>query len=291
MKNLTRRLDDSNVSFASISVDPEYDTPAVLSEYAGRFDASPERWYFLTGNKREIHDLIQTRFKLGVQEASPEQKMAGSEAVTHSDRLVLVEGGHVAGFFASSDSASVDALVAAARRRALPGWIKRLPAINASLNGLSAIFLVLGWILIRQRKVSFTSVSEADVALDQNLLAERRFMRAHVFMMLTALTLSALFLTTYLVYHSQARTTPFPHAGAVRVVYFTILLSHTALAVAVVPLVTLILVRAVRRQYARHAALAQVTFPIWLYVAATGVVIYVMLYHLAVAPGPAPSVL
>ena len=61
--------------------------------------------------------------------------------------------------------------------------------------------------------------------------------------------------------------------------YFTILLSHTALAVAVVPLVTLTLLRAVRRQYSKHASLAQVTFPIWLYVAITGVVIYFMLYH------------
>jgi uncharacterized membrane protein YozB (DUF420 family) len=105
------------------------------------------------------------------------------------------------------------------------------------------------------------------------------------------LTLSALFLTSYLVYHSQAGSTPFPHPGAVRVVYFTILLSHTSLAIAVVPMVTLILVRAVRRQYARHAALAQVTFPIWLYVANTGVVIYLMLYHLAASPGPGTAVL
>jgi uncharacterized membrane protein YozB (DUF420 family) len=163
--------------------------------------------------------------------------------------------------------------------------------LNASLNALSAIFLVLGWILIRQRTVSFTATSDVGDTSHQGGIAQRRFVRAHVIIMLTALALSTVFLSSYLVYHSQAGSTPFPHSGAVRVVYFTILLSHTVLAVAVVPLVGLILARAVRRQYARHAALAQVTFPIWLYVATTGVVIYFMLYHLAGTLAPAPSVL
>jgi protein SCO1 len=115
--------------------------------------------------------------------------------------------------------------------------------------------------------------------------------RAHVVVMLTALTFSALFLTSYLVYHSQAGSTPFPSAGASRVLYFTILLSHTALAVAIVPLIALTLLRAARRQYSKHASLAQVTFPIWLYVAITGVVIYFMIYHLATTPSPAPSLI
>jgi protein SCO1 len=291
MKDLTRRLSDSRVLFASISVDPEFDTPQVLTEYAQKFGAPPDRWYFLTGNKQDTHDLIQTRFKLGVQEASPEEKAAGSEAITHSDRLALVEDGQVIGFFDSSDSASLDALVSVARRRALPGWIKNLPSVNASLNGLSAILLLLGWALIRQRRAPSGSGSLPAGFSHEIALTERRFVRAHVVVMLAALTVSALFLTSYLVYHSQAGSTPFPSAGPSRVLYFTILLSHTALAVAVVPLVTLTLLRAIRRQYSKHVSIAQVTFPIWLYVAITGVVIYLMLYHLPTAPSPASGMI
>jgi protein SCO1/2/putative membrane protein len=170
----------------------------------------------------------------------------------------------------------------------LPGWIKKLPTLNASLNGLSAILLLLGWVLIRARSAPDGSGSLQEGISYDIARTKRRFVRAHVIVMLTALTFSALFLTSYLVYHSQAGSTPFNSAGPSRVLYFTILLSHTALAVAVVPLVTLTLLRAIRRQYSKHLLIAQVTFPIWLYVAVTGVVIYLMLYHLPSAPSPAP---
>jgi protein SCO1/2/putative membrane protein len=109
--------------------------------------------------------------------------------------------------------------------------------------------------------------------------------------MLTALTFSTLFLTSYLVYHSQAGSIPFPLGGLSRALYFTILLSHTALAGVLVPLIALTLLRAVRKQFVRHASLAQVTFPIWLYVAITGVVIYFMLYHLPEALAPVAGIL
>jgi protein SCO1 len=291
MKDLTRRLSDSSALFASISVDPEFDTPPVLSAYAQRFNAPPDRWYFLTGDKEEIRNLIQARFKLGIQEASPEEKAAGSEAITHSDRLALVEDGQVVGFFESSDSTSLDSLVSVARRRALAGWIKKLPALNASLNGLSAMLLLLGWALIRKRSAGNGSTSLQAGLSPEIPLTTRPFVRAHVIVMLTALTFSALFLTSYLVYHSQAGSTPFSSTGPSRVLYFSILLSHTALAIAVVPLIALTLLRASRRQYSKHVVMAQTTFPIWLYVAITGVVIYLMLYHLPISPSPPPSIL
>ena len=94
---------------------------------------------------------------------------------------------------------------------------------------------------------------------------------------------SALFLVSYLVYHYHAGSVSFRSGGSLRLVYFTILLSHTVLATfGVVPLVVLTLTRALRRDFARHSRIAQVTFPIWLYVSVTGVVIYLMLYHLPV---------
>ena len=263
---------------ASISVDPDHDTPAVLSDYARKFGALPDRWWFLTGDKNQIHDLVQRRFKLGLQEASPADKAAGSEAITHSDRLALVEDGQVIGFFESSNPAALDSLAAQASRRALPRWVKFLPTVNATLNGLCAILLVVGWVLIRKRNAPGRSAAPRSEAPPSVLALP--FVRAHVTVMLTAVCLSVLFLTSYLVYHSQAGATAFPAEGPLRVLYFTILLSHTSLAIAVVPLVATTLIRAARRNYAGHLAIAQLTFPIWLYVAVTGVVIYLMLYHL-----------
>ena len=97
-------------------------------------------------------------------------------------------------------------------------------------------------------------------------------------------SVSALFLTCYLVYHWEAGSVRYRGLGATRVAYFTILLSHTVLATCgVVPLVSLTLYRASRREFARHAQIAAVTFPIWLYVSITGVVIYLMLYQLPLA--------
>jgi protein SCO1/2/putative membrane protein len=99
--------------------------------------------------------------------------------------------------------------------------------------------------------------------------------------MLLAVLTSALFLISYLVYHGQAGSVSFRHHGGLRVVYYTILGSHTLLATfGVVPLVFVTLTRAVRSDFRRHARIASVTFPIWLYVSVTGVVIYLMLYHL-----------
>jgi protein SCO1 len=279
MKDLQQRFDGTRVLLASITVDPDYDTPEVLTQYAQRFGARPDRWWFLTGPKEQIHDLVQGRFKVAFQEASPEEKAAGSEAITHSDRLALVEDGQVIGFFESNNAASLEALVAVASRRALPVWVRNLPTLNASLNGLCAVLLMTGWILIRRRNAAEPS-APAKSGSAADMLRHRTVVRAHVAVMLTAVGLSALFLTSYVVYHSQAGSTAFPHEGPLRLLYFTILLSHLSLAIAVIPLVTVTLFRAIRGNYAGHLAVAQLTFPIWLYVAVTGVVIYVMLYHL-----------
>jgi protein SCO1 len=107
--------------------------------------------------------------------------------------------------------------------------------------------------------------------------------KAHVVCMVLTVLTSVLFLATYLVYHYHAGSVAFRNGGLLRIVYFTILLSHTVLATfGIVPLVVLTLIRALSRDFARHRRIAQVTFPIWLYVSITGVVIYVMLHHFPV---------
>ena len=134
-----------------------------------------------------------------------------------------------------------------------------LPALNAGLNATSAVLLATGYVLIRRGR-----------------------RQAHKRVMLTALVSSALFLTSYLVYHAQVGSVRFRVQGAVRTLYFTILLTHTVLAVVIVPLVAMTLVPALRGRFDKHRRLARITLPLWAYVSVTGVVIYWMLYRLIV---------
>lgn len=135
--------------------------------------------------------------------------------------------------------------------------VSYLPAVNATLNGTSAALILTGRALIAQKRVA-----------------------AHRKVMISAVVASTLFLISYLVYHSQVGSVHFQGQGWVRTVYFSILLTHTVLAAAIVPLVIVTLARGLRGNFDRHRAIARWTFPIWLYVSVTGVVIYVMLYHL-----------
>jgi uncharacterized membrane protein YozB (DUF420 family) len=130
------------------------------------------------------------------------------------------------------------------------------PSINAFLNGTSAILLFIGHRYIK-----------------------RGNMRAHKRLMITALITSSLFLICYLYYHAHVGSVRFQGQGWSRPLYFTILISHTILAAAIVPLVIVTLTRALRERFDRHRAIARWTYPIWMYVSITGVVIYLMLYH------------
>jgi putative membrane protein len=135
--------------------------------------------------------------------------------------------------------------------------IADLPAVNATLNGLAAIFLTTGYVLIR-----------------------RGYRELHKRCMLAALTTSALFLVSYVIYHANIGSRPFPGQGVIRVVYFGILITHVVLAVVILPLALVTAARGLSAQYDRHVRLARWTLPIWLYVSVTGVVIYLMLYRM-----------
>ncbi len=132
-----------------------------------------------------------------------------------------------------------------------------LPALNAGLNALSGSLLGVGYAMIRRGRV-----------------------RAHKAFMLAAVGVSTLFLASYVVYHYHAGSTRFPGTGWVRTLYLLILVTHAALAAAVVPLAAVTLVRAWREDFGAHRRIARWTLPIWFYVSVTGVIIYVMLYQL-----------
>lgn len=259
MKSMQGPLAKAGVRLVSISVDPEYDTPAVLDQYSKSLGADPDRWRFLTGPKDDVFRLILERFHLPVSDTPDEDQKRGAEKVAHSNRFVLVDrGNRVAGVYDSNDATEQAELRKVATR--LASWARPLPAVNAALNGTCAGLLLIGWTLVLTG-----------------------WKRAHAVTMISAVAVSAVFLACYLVYHFEVGSVEFRGVGPARVVYFTILLSHTLLATfGVVPLVSLTLIRALRKQFPKHAAIARVTFPIWLYVSVTGVVIYWMLYRMPV---------
>jgi uncharacterized membrane protein YozB (DUF420 family) len=135
--------------------------------------------------------------------------------------------------------------------------IADLPALNATLNGFSAVLLSIGYVLIRRGRIA-----------------------QHRAVMLTAFCTSVLFLVSYLVYHAHVLSKHFPGEGPIRLLYFGILGSHTILAATVPVLAIITLSRGLSARYDRHRAIARWTLPIWLYVSITGVVVYFMLYKL-----------
>jgi len=139
----------------------------------------------------------------------------------------------------------------------VPEWIHSLPAVNAGLNGLGTVFLLAGYVMIRRRRIEL-----------------------HRACMLAAFACSVLFLTSYLIYHYHAGSTPFPGTGLIRPLYFFILITHIVLAALLPPLEVMTLWRAWKKRFEAHARLARWTLPIWLYVSVTGVLVYVMLYRL-----------
>jgi putative membrane protein len=134
--------------------------------------------------------------------------------------------------------------------------VHSLPAINATLNAISTVLLVSGYVLIRGRHIDM-----------------------HRRCMIGACVTSTLFLACYLIYHYQVGSVRFTRQGFVRPLYYTILITHVTLAASVLPLAIVTLLRGLRGRFARHRAIARWTLPIWLYVSVTGVLVYVLLYQ------------
>jgi uncharacterized membrane protein YozB (DUF420 family) len=135
--------------------------------------------------------------------------------------------------------------------------IADLPALNASLNATAAVFLAAGYLFIRRGRQA-----------------------AHKRCMIAALATSTLFLISYVIYHANAGSRPFTGSGAVRVIYFTVLITHVILAITVLPLALTTTARGLWSQFDRHVRIARWTLPVWLYVSVTGVVVYWMLYQM-----------
>ena len=352
MRILQDQLDalGSDARLVTITVDPDYDTPERLAEYAKTFGADPDRWIFLTGDKTEIYRMIQKSFRMPVQETVGEDRVPGFEVI-HTTNVLLVNAD---GVVVEKYNSLNDVEMAALRRKLsgregespekidssaaeesrdrdaspdadkpqdakelphtgqskeaseasgeeaatadsnppiirgqspdasatandsnnavqtggadltgnAPSWVLRLPAVNAVLNGLSTLLLLLGVWLIKHGK-----------------------RQAHKRVMLSTFGVSIAFLVCYLVYHialdyyTGSGSRAFQGTGTVRAVYLTILLTHVVLAAAVPLLAIVTIYRGLKGQFDKHRRIARITFPIWLYVSVTGVVIYLMLYQ------------
>jgi protein SCO1/2/putative membrane protein len=309
MQILQDRLKGIDVRLVSFTVDPDRDTPEELRNYAKYYKADPNRWWFLTGDKKVIYHLIRRSFRMLVGEArdpTPGNEIEHSIEILHVDAGGVVRGRYNARndvdmaklrrvLLGKSDAIDArlikegeeeerrqrramelatadarfrgDAAAQAGKDVEVPDWVVRLPAVNASLNALATVLLVAGWTLIKNGRP-----------------------RAHKVLMLTAFNVSALFLACYLVYHFQLHhytgsgSRKFTGEGAIRMVYFPLLISHILLAFGVAILAPVTIYRGLTNQFERHKRLARVTFPIWLYVSVTGVIIYFMLYHWPSAP-------
>jgi putative membrane protein len=132
-----------------------------------------------------------------------------------------------------------------------------LPHLNASLNALTAILLTIGWVLIKNKRIE----------------AHKRFMIA-------AFISSLMFFTSYITYHAQIGSKPFPGTGTIRTVYYSILIPHVTMAAIVLPMAIVTFRRGLRRDDVRHKRLARITFPIWMFVSVTGVIVYLMNYQM-----------
>ena len=276
---------DNQARLMSVTVDPTHDTPELLASFAEIYGADPDRWLFLTGDRKDVYRLTTVNFGVFARELFGEDRKPGFE-VTHTNRVVLVnsEGVPVRSFLAVGPTAEMEML---ALRRILegkrpfpevpqpaaeepderdadhrPGWLTSLPKVNAALNTLAAVLLVFGLGLIKSGRKGL-----------------------HKTCMLTAFFVSIAFLACYLTHktglwqYTGVPSKQFSGTGAMRIVYLTILVPHIILAALVPFLASITIYRGFKQQWERHRWWAKITFPIWLYVSVTGLIIYLMLYH------------
>lgn len=305
----------TGVTLVAFSVEPEFDTPEVLKNFSTAYvpEAKPDAtgkvplWYWLTGDRTQIYDLIHKSFKMpagemkgpaGVeiihsnnlmhldengrvlgkynalepgemallrrilQGKDPRGKMIETLPTAPAGETVAVEGAAAAGLTITRPTEEPVAEATAAEKvPSAPEWVLALPAVNAALNGLATILLLTGYVMIKKGHV-----------------------QTHKTLMLSSFAVSVIFLASYLTYHLVGRfSKPFMGTGMIRPIYFTILISHIILAATVPVLALLTIYRALKGQWVKHRSIARITFPIWVYVSITGVIIYVMLYQWPVA--------
>ncbi len=298
MMEFDKTVSNVDMRMVTITVDPEHDDVDVMQRYAEIWGAEPPRWLFGTGEPEEVWKLIREGFKVSTWKNVGTASSPGMEFAHDNNIIHIGATGKILGRYDSTDPKEMSTLrrvlkgqietpekfqpaVIEAREaqektvleyvksvkvdpfEKLPRWAKKLPATNAMLNALATLLLLIGFSAIKAKQVSL-----------------------HKKMMLYAFGISCVFLISYLTYHyalhhyTGLRGKPFEQTGTIKTVYYSILISHVILA-ALVPILALVtIVKGLRQNWDSHRRWAKVTFPIWLYVSVTGVIIYWMLYKL-----------
>tara|TARA_R110002072_G_scaffold59071_16_gene150562 strand:- start:3243 stop:4325 length:1083 start_codon:yes stop_codon:yes gene_type:complete len=270
------RFKNTPIRMVSFSVDPKFDDPAQLADYAKRFDIDLDRWSFVTGDAIAMTTFVREGLSTALDR---DDSLEPGLAVTHGTRLPVIDAdGVIAGWYECADASltpeeldgNFERLIRRARALAglrEPSAIERkLPLVNASLNGLAGVLLLLGLIAIKKDQRS-----------------------RHEHLMKAAFLVSAAFLASYLWYHFQVTAlqggpTPFNGTGAAKIAYLALLASHVVLAMVNLPMILRTFWLAHKEDWVRHRAWAKITFPIWLYVSVTGVLVYLVLYPFNPAP-------
>ncbi len=275
-----------NVHLVSITCDPWRDDPATLKRYAESYGADLDQWTFLTGEFADIQkyaaaflltaenprEAAESLNAAGEDDADPAAPGEHSGPIVHSSRIVLVDrDGQVYDWYMGTEAQDMQRLIGDVRVLAAAGasqeryasLLKALPTVNASLNALAAVLLLIGRLLIRQGRRA-----------------------AHMRCMIGAFLVSVVFLVSYITYHTLRQMeqglghTKWEVDGVMRWAYYAILISHVVLAAAVPFLAIRTLWLAASGRFLQHRRLAVITWPIWMYVSLTGVLVYLMLYHL-----------
>lgn len=292
MRDLQDRFKHEDFHLVTFTVDPDRDTPEALKLYAEVNGANLDKWYFLWGEPNDLYGLIHRSFLMPVMDPRrvPEDSKNNYQII-HSNQLLLVNAeGVVQKKFNGEKPEDLAALARELRHLLHPkstsaaqvseqlpaestkpssrdeipadAWYMKLPAVNAGLNGLATLLLMLGYILIKQGQRT-----------------------AHKNVMLATFAVSIAFLACYLVYHAALHYETglpgkkFEGEGVIRPIYFTILITHVLLATTVPVLALTSIYRGLKADWPRHRKIAKITYPIWMYVSVTGVIIYGMLYH------------
>jgi len=247
----------SNVKLISITVDPEYDSPNVLTSLIQERDFASPRWFFLTGKKDTVYQCIRENFLVGITENPSTENP--NDTFIHSTKIVLVDAtGKIRGYYDGLNPDDAKKILRDVNRLQLERqkpWVFKLPRINAGLNFVSAVLLLTGFCFIKLKKI-----------------------QAHRLCMETAFIVSTCFLISYLLYHHYVGSIPFPGKGPIKMLYLAILISHSFLAACVPALAIITFYHALKENFVAHKKIARWTFPIWLYVSMTGITIYWMLY-------------
>jgi uncharacterized membrane protein YozB (DUF420 family)/cytochrome oxidase Cu insertion factor (SCO1/SenC/PrrC family) len=262
LSRVQQALQGLDARVVAITVDPQHDTPEVLSEYASHFEGGDsEEWLFLRGEQEATFDLIRTSFKLGIERQDDQEP---GLAVSHSSLLVAVDAkGAIRGFYSGVEDGATNKAIR--RMRFLVGAPvvdSVLPTVNACFNFLSAVLLILGFISIRAG----------------NKEIHARYMRS-------AFLASSIFLAGYLYYHfmvipAQGGPVTFGGEGAAKSAYLVLLFTHVLGAIINLPMVLRTFWLAHRQDWETHKKWARWTFPLWMYVSVTGVMVYFALYVL-----------